>query len=219
MEHFFLFRMPFGQEDILFFKLKPLMTFANAISIELNGVVETEKAHRITPDFSSLVDQYQAPVYNTCLGFLRNEEDAEDMAQEVFIEAFRSMNKFRGDSQLSTWLYRIAVNKSLEHIRKINRHKRKGDTVSISAEMEVGGDRFYHPGIALENKERSSILFDAIDQLVEPQKVAFTLHKVEGLSYEEIARVMDKSVASIESLMHRAKTNLQKLLKVYYEAS
>ena len=195
------------------------MTFANAISTELNGVVESEKTHTITPDFGSIVDQYQGPVFNTCLGFLRNAEDVEDMAQEVFIEAFRSIGKFRGDSQLSTWLYRIAVNKCLEHIRKSNRHKRKGDTISLSAEMEVGSQKFYHPGVALEDKERSAILFDAISQLAEQQQTAFTLHKVEGMSYEEIGKVMNKSIASVESLMHRAKTNLKKLLRAYYEAS
>lgn len=195
------------------------MAFANATSIELPRVTDTEKTHTIAPDFGALVDQHQGLVYNTCLGFLKNEEDAEDMAQEVFMEAFRSIDKFRGEANLKTWLYRIAVNKSLEIIRKSNRQKRKGDTMSISGDMEVGSERFYHPGVVLEQKERSAILFDAINQLAEHQQAAFTLHKVEGLSYEEIAKVLDKSVASVESLMHRAKSNLKKILKAYYEAS
>lgn len=195
------------------------MAFANATSIELPRVTEMEETHSLAPDFGALVDQYQGLVYNTCLGFLKNDEDAEDMAQEVFIEAFRSINKFRGEANLKTWLYRIAVNKSLEALRKSNRQKRKGDTLSISGEMDVGGERFYHPGVVLEQKERSAILFDAIRQLAEHQQAAFTLHKVEGLSYEEIAKVLDKSVASVESLMHRAKSNLKKILKAYYEAS
>ena len=195
------------------------MIFAHASSIELFRVTDTKETHSITPDFGALVEQYQGLVYNTCLGFLKNAEDAEDMAQEVFIEAFRSIHKFRGEAHLKTWLYRISVNKSLEAIRKSNRHKRKGETLSISGELEVGSERFYHPGVVLEQKERSALLFEAIHKLSEHQQAAFTLHKVEGLSYEEIARVLDKSVASVESLMHRAKSNLKKILKAYYEAS
>ncbi len=195
------------------------MAFANATSIQLPGVIDKQETHTIAPDFGTLVDQYQGLVYNTCLGFLKHAEDAEDMAQEVFIEVFRSIKKFRGEANLKTWLYRIAVNKCLESIRKSNRQKRKGDTLSISNEMDVGNERFYHPGVVLEQKERSAILFDAIGQLAEHQQAAFTLHKVEGLSYEEIAKILEKSVASVESLMHRAKSNLKKLLKAYYDAS
>lgn len=195
------------------------MAFADATSIELPRVTETEDTHSIAPDFGALVDQYQGLVYNTCLGMLKNAEDAEDMAQEVFLEAFRSVHKFRGEASLNTWLYRIAINKCLETIRKSNRQKRKGDTMSLSDQLEVGNEHFYHPGVVLEQKERSAVLFKAIGQLAEQQQAAFTLHKVEGLSYEEIAKVLGKSVASIESLMHRAKSNLKKTLKAYYEAT
>ena len=76
---------------------------------------------------------------------------------------------------------------------------------------------FNHPGIALDNKERAAVLFKAIDRLPENQKIAFTLHKVEGLSYQEISDVMKTSVSSVESLMHRAKNNLKKLLRDHYE--
>ena len=78
-------------------------------------------------------------------------------------------------------------------------------------------DVFYHPGVSLENKERSAILFAAIDSLPEPQRIAFTLQKVEGLSIEEISKVMLKTLSSIESLLHRAKHNLRIKLNTYYE--
>jgi RNA polymerase sigma-70 factor (ECF subfamily) len=166
-----------------------------------------------------IVEKYQDRVYNTCLGFLKNEEEAQDVAQEVFINIFQHLERFKGDASLSTWIYRIAVNKSLEHIRKSRRLKRQGNILGMDSKTEqtIPANPFYHPGVELENKERAAILFGAIDQLAEPQKIAFTLHKVEGLSYEEISNIMEKSLSSIESLMHRAKMNLRTKLKDYYE--
>ncbi len=165
-----------------------------------------------------IIDQYQDRVYNTCLGFLKNEEEAEDIAQEVFIKVFKNLDGFKGKSTLSTWIYRIAVNQCLEALRK-TKHIRKYAEVSASEYSTVAisdSSGFYHPGVALENKERANILFNAIAQLPEQQKVAFTLHKVEGLSYEEISKIMEKSLSSVESLMHRAKVNLQTTLGEYY---
>mgnify|MGYP000663438813 CR=1 FL=1 len=170
--------------------------------------------------FEDIVYEFQDRVYNTCLGFLKNEEDARDAAQNVFIRVYRNMEKFKGESSLGTWIYRIAVNTSLEEIRKSKRKKRITNPMEIDSTLENQNFQtgyFYHPGVELENKERSAILFQAIDQLPELQKVAFTLHKVEGLTYEEVSKVMEKSLSSIESLMHRAKLNLRSKLKEYYE--
>jgi len=153
---------------------------------------------------------------------MRQREDAEDVAQEVFIEVWKSIQQFDGKSMLSTWLYRIAVTKSLELIRYRKAEKRKSFFESMQSSDNdpdaVEGDGFYgNPGLALENKERAKVLFGAIDQLAENQKVAFTLHKVEGLSYKEIANIMETSVSAVESLMYRAKTNLQDLLYKFYK--
>lgn len=169
--------------------------------------------------FRELVAAFQDRVYNTCLGLLQNEQDAEECAQDVFIEVYRSVSSFRGDAKLSTWIYRIATTKSLELIRKRKRLKRfaflKSLTGSDGEELPVAS--FEHPGIQLEQKENAQVLFAAIAQLPESQRVAFTLHKVEGLPYQEICEVMDTSLSSVESLMFRAKKNLQKQLKDYYE--
>ncbi|PWL37792.1 RNA polymerase subunit sigma-70 [Flagellimonas aquimarina] len=172
--------------------------------------------------YSRLLDEYQGKVFNTCLSFVPNKEDAEDIAQEVFIEICNSIKKFKGNSKLSTWIYRISVNKSLEFIRKKSTKKRFGFMQSIT-----GGDipidkstyftEFDHPGIQLENKERSELLFNAINKLPEAQKVVFTLHKVDGMSYKEVGEVTQKSISSIESLLFRAKKNLQKILTEYYK--
>jgi len=170
--------------------------------------------------FKALVEDYQQRVYNTCLGFVKNPEDADDLTQEVFIEVFRSILKFRMESKLSTWIYRIAVTKSLESLRARKRKKRFAVLRSLfntdNSVVEIPD--FNHPGIIAENKERSKIIFQALDKLPESQQTAYTLHKLEGLGYEEIANIMKKSVSSIESLMHRAKSNLQNYLYDYYNS-
>jgi RNA polymerase sigma factor (sigma-70 family) len=171
--------------------------------------------------FKELVHQFSSKVYNTALGILQHAEDAEDVSQEVFIEVFQSIQQFKGESKLSTWIYRITVSKSLEFIRKKNRKKRFAFVQSLfgleSVLPEKDKAHFYHPGVLLENKERAAILFQAIDKLPENQKTAFILHKIENLSYAEITEVMMISLSSVESLMFRAKQNLQKLLSAYYE--
>ncbi|MGZ3865111.1 MAG: RNA polymerase sigma factor [Bacteroidia bacterium] len=168
-----------------------------------------------------MVETHQALVYNASLGILQNSADAEDVAQEVFVQVYHSVKEFKGDCKLSTWLYRIAVTKSLDFLRAKKRKKRFAFVQSLfgeeSNEPLVEQATFVHPGVQLENKERAGILFKAINKLPENQKVAFTLNKVEGLSYQEIAEVMQLSVSSVESLLFRAKANLQKLLGNYYK--
>ena len=170
--------------------------------------------------FRQLIDQFQDRVYNTCLGLLQNAEEAEEAAQDVFMEVYKSIRKFRGDAKLSTWIYRIATTKSLERIRKRKSQKRfaflKSLTGSGVEEVQPVSD-FMHPGVQLERKENAATLFKAIQQLPENQKVAFTLHKIEGLPYQEICDIMGISMSSVESLMFRARKNLQESLKEYYE--
>ncbi len=173
------------------------------------------------PDFKTIYDQHSGMVYNICLNYLQSIEDAEDVTQEVFIIIHNSLHQFKGDSKLSTWIYRIAVTRSLEFIRAKKRKKRFAFFQTIFAnekgEIRTEAVHFQHPGIELENKERAAVLFAAIDQLPENQKTAFILSKLEELSYAEIAGVMKVSVSSVESLLFRARQNLQKLLGDYYE--
>ena len=171
--------------------------------------------------FQLLLDQFSEKVYNLSLGILQNEEDAEDITQEIFTTVYLSVAQFKGESKLSTWIYRIAVNKCQEHIRKRSRKKRFGFLTSIEkAETNPSNTwnaHFDHPGIELENKERASILFAAIERLPENQRIAFTMHKVEGIPYEEVATIMAVTLSSVESLMFRAKQNLKQSLGKYYE--
>ncbi len=171
--------------------------------------------------FKLLFDKYHIKVFNTCMGFLHNKNDAEDITQDVFIEVYKSSNKFRGDSKFSTWIYRIAVNKSLNHIRDNKRSNwlKSVETLlsgtrskEVQTKHALGGN----PEIILENTEKAEMLHHAMDSLPKNQKIAFTLNKYEDLSYKEISEVMDISLSSVESLIHRAKMNLQRKLLNYY---
>ncbi len=173
--------------------------------------------------FKTLVDKYQLLVVNTCYGFVHNREDAEDIAQEVFIEVYKSIHKFRKKSKISTWLYRISVNKSLNFIRdnKKNTWFQSLD-ILFSAEkksakvIELSDPKSNIPDRIIENKETAKVINNAIDLLPKNQKIAFTLSKYEDLSYKEIADIMELSLSSVESLLFRAKKNLQgKLIKQY----
>lgn len=167
--------------------------------------------------FRELVDNHRQMVVNTCFGLLHNTDDAEDVAQEVFIEVFRSVDKFRADAKISTWLYRIAVNRSLNFIRDNRKRKwfQSFDEIvesKIDALSRLSADHSDTPEYDLEKSQRALLLHEAIDALPENQRIAFTLNKYEDLAYKEIAEVMELSVSSVESLIHRAKKNLQKKL-------
>jgi RNA polymerase sigma factor (sigma-70 family) len=170
--------------------------------------------------FKALVETHQKRVFNTVLAILQDFEEAEDVSQEVFMEVYQSVKKFRGESKISTWLYRIATSKALEEIRKKKTAKRFSFITSLfgdSNEVLHESADFVHPGVLLEQQENSKVLFKAINQLPENQKVAYTLSNIEGLSYQEITEVMEVSLSSVESLLFRAKTNLKKSLGDYYK--
>jgi len=172
--------------------------------------------------FKKMVENYQKMVVNTCFGMVHNTEDAQDIAQEVFIEVFRSIQNFRADAKLSTWLYRIAVNRSLNFIRDNKRKKWFHSFDDVVREKtlklkEISSAHYETPDTELENKQRTILLHQAIDSLAENQRIAFTLSKYEDLSYKEISEVMDLSVSSVESLIHRAKISLQKKLYTCYK--
>ena len=171
--------------------------------------------------FRKLVDAYEKMVYNTALGIVQNEDDADDITQEVFIQAYQSLTDFKGASKISTWLYRITLGKALDLEKKKKRKKRFGFVQALfgsSGEETVPAVEFDHPGVQLENKENAASLFKALKQLPDNQRIAFTLHKMEGRSYNEVAEIMDTTVTAVESLMARGRTNLKKILSTYYES-
>lgn len=170
---------------------------------------------------TELYARYGTMVYNLVLIHLQKTEAAEEITQDVFLEAFRSAAKFEQRSEVKTWLYRIAVNKSLDRIRRDNAQKRSlwKNVLSISGRPDVArqlpGD-FDHPGIQLENKETARELFRAIYQLNERQKTAFVLAFVENLPRKEVASIMQVTDKSLEGLLQRAKSRLRELLQGAY---
>ncbi len=169
--------------------------------------------------FKEIVETWQDMVFNTAIGFLQNAEDAEDTAQEVFMQVFESVFSFKEESKISTWIYRITVSKCLDHLRKKKRKKRFAFIESLYGKnhsLMIDPPDFFHPGVKAENKENAAVLFKAIDKLPVNQKTAFVLNKIEHLSYREIGEILKSSEAAVDSLLQRARKNLQVALKEYY---
>jgi len=170
--------------------------------------------------YRQLIENYQVPLIKVCRGFLHNEPDAADIVQDTFIEVFQSVSNFREEAKLSTWLYRIAVNKSLNLLRKrkINNLVRLDMlfAAKINPLHEII-DENPLPGNSLENRERTKYIKKTVDLLPPNQRIAFILNKYQDLAYKEIAEVMDISIASVESLLHRAKMNVQRKLFSAYK--
>jgi RNA polymerase sigma-70 factor, ECF subfamily len=164
--------------------------------------------------FSELLKAYRDNVLNLCFRFLLNREDAEDVAQDVFIEVYYSIEKFRGDAKLSTWLYRIAVSKCLDEIKRKNRKKRISDfgkALGIDNLMHnIAGDD--HADKRISEKEDYEFLMNALNKLPQKQRIALTLSKIEGHTPPEIADIMQTSLTAVDSLIYRAKQNLKTFL-------
>jgi RNA polymerase sigma-70 factor (ECF subfamily) len=164
-----------------------------------------------------LISKYQDLVLNTCYKVLRSREDAEDIAQEVFIETYRSAAGLRYEADISHWLYRISLNKSINHIKKsqniIFRSLMQIEALFGHDEAEnmplnlLSDD---HPVETLESAERRETLARAVASLPAMQQKAFILHHYEDLPYKEICNVLDLSLSSVESLLFRARANLKK---------
>jgi RNA polymerase sigma-70 factor (ECF subfamily) len=165
--------------------------------------------------FKALVKEHQSRVYHHAMQILRNREEAEDVCQETFIQVYESIKSFKGQSSLSTWIIRIAINKALEKLRKEKRRAQLRELLPwwMPNESKSYESTELHPDIQLENKEKALSLYRAIDRLKPNQRVAFTLIKLDEISYAEASEMMDLSIKAIESLVSRAKENIKKELK------
>lgn len=170
--------------------------------------------------FHQLVRHHQQIVVNTCYRFLLNREDAEDVAQDVFCEVFQSIRSFKGQCRLSTWIYRIAINRSLDYLRKVKRQKRGGNMRRV--EWEDSRDELdfvtdgKQPDTIFDEQERLMVMRRAMQELPRKQQIAFVLRHVDGFSQKEIAAVLDMSEGAVESLISRAKAGLRKRLEKIY---
>lgn len=167
--------------------------------------------------FDWLVTHYHAPVYNLILGMLGDTSDAADGTQEVFLKAFRGIRKFRQGSSLKTWLYRIAIREALNHKRWFKRHVQKN--ISIDAEPNEGQARIEiedfcaTPFEQLASREIQVAVQDALQQIPDVFRSAVILRDLEGLSYEEVAEVLECSVGTVKSRILRGRRALKELLE------
>lgn len=166
--------------------------------------------------FRTFVTRFQNQVYRTALSLLRSAEEAEDVAQEVFVEVYQTIGQFRGDAALSTWLYRLATSRALQHQRRLNTKKRFAFFTSLlgfaNQQLPEPPDHA-HPQALLEGVQQLQLLQQHIGRLPAQQQVAFTLRHEQELSYEEIAAVLGTTVAAVESLLFRARQTLRRHLQ------
>ena len=165
--------------------------------------------------FRELVEEYKQMVYNVCYGFVKNSDDAEDISQDVFLSVYKNMKRFKQESKLSTWIYRIAVNRSLNFARKKKFLSLFGTKPEEERIPPAGQDAEANYG--LERSESGEVIRKALNSLPENQRTAFVLSNVEGFSYKEISEIMKCSVSAVESRIHRAKMSLQKKLVKYFK--
>ncbi len=161
--------------------------------------------------FEELYQLFSIKVHNTALSYLQNVEDAEEVTQDVFTTIYRKADQFQGNSSVNTWIYRIAVNSSLNFIKKRSR-----SLFSAFNSQTMDPPNFDHPGVQMENKESAALLFKAIDTLPNSQKTAFILSFVEELPRQEVADIMEISLKATESLLQRAKAGLREKLEKLY---
>ncbi|MGY3794467.1 RNA polymerase sigma factor [Aquimarina sp. 433] len=160
---------------------------------------------------ATLYTLYSEKIYNTALSYTKIEEDAEEITQDVFLKIFKNVLKFKRESSLNTWIYRITVNTSLNYLKKKNRFKLFNNRLINSQSID-----FHHPGVLLENKEKAAILYKVIDCLSKNQKTAFILSYIEGLPRQEVADIMETSLKAVESLLQRAKKKMKSELEKIY---
>ncbi|GIU27874.1 RNA polymerase sigma factor RpoE [Shewanella colwelliana] len=170
--------------------------------------------------FNLLVQKYQSKVINLVSRYVRNQADVADVAQEAFIKAYRALPNFRGESAFYTWLYRIAVNTAKNHLVAQGRRAPANDVDAEEAEYYDGSDalkEFASPERLMLSDEIQKVVFDTLDNLPEELKMAISLRELDGMSYEEIANVMECPVGTVRSRIFRAREAIDKQLQPLLE--
>lgn len=170
----------------------------------MNGQVEDSILVRAAQNgdvdaFEELVRRYQTSIYRVALRMLGSRADAQDAVQETFVRAWRALPRFRHDSAISTWLYRIVTRRALDRIAS-----RRSTGTLDEVEVEAGPD----PAQAAEHQERLRAIRRAIAKLPPDQRAALVLREFEGLSYQEVAQVLGASVPAIKTRIHRARLTI-----------
>lgn len=167
--------------------------------------------------FELLIEGCEKKVFNIAYRMLANYEDAKEIAQEVFLKAFRSISSFKGDSLFTTWIYRITTNLCLDEIRKRKNKK----LVSLDEGIEYEGHEIKRqirhegpsPEAEAENNEMKKAVMDSINALSEDYKTVIVMRDIQGFSYEEIAEIIKCPEGTIKSRINRARKTLKNILK------
>jgi len=166
--------------------------------------------------FNLLVTKYQHKVANLVSRYVSNHSDVPDIVQEAFIKAYRALPNFRGDSAFYTWLYRIAVNCAKNHSISLNRKPPSNDVEIDDAELFDGGDALREtasPENILLTNEIKKVIFSTMESLPEYLRLAINYREIEGLSYEEIATIMECPVGTVRSRIFRARDAIDKKIR------
>jgi RNA polymerase sigma factor (sigma-70 family) len=182
------------------------------------GLVKRARKGDLTA-YDELVRRYQERIYATVYHMTSNHEDANDLAQEAFIKAFQALKSFKGGSSFYTWVYRIAVNKTINFLKqRRNRTQMSLDDLDFNAEHDPDlvaliSDKTPRREVALGELQEK--LNAAMQKLSEPHRLVVVLHDVQGLSHEEIAKIMDCNIGTVRSRLFYARQQLQAYLSDY----
>jgi RNA polymerase sigma-70 factor (ECF subfamily) len=171
--------------------------------------------------FEQLFERYQTKIFNLIYRIVGDYEDAADLTSEAFVQAFKGYASFRGESQVYTWLYRIAVNTCRNYFRRLGRRRRvpstsfEGLAPDELAAIERGAEWVQSPEEALESGELRREIMEAIAALPDDFRMAIVLRDLQGLSYQEMAEVLGCSLEAVKSRLFRARRLLSKRLEVY----
>jgi RNA polymerase sigma-70 factor (ECF subfamily) len=193
-----------------------MSTTSRALSREEDAEMVAAVREGDTLAYRGLVEKYQDRVYHMVYGMVRNREDARDITQDAFVKAYDHLDRFRLESGFYTWIYRIAMNLAIDHLRRRKRTNTTEFDEQVANRDERGGiDEVHHqdsPSKALERKRLYDRILSAIQDLPEDQRQAILLRELEGLSYKEIAEVMDIPEGTVMSRLYYARRKLQKVL-------
>ena len=170
--------------------------------------------------FNRLVKDYQDPIYGFCVRMLRSREDAREVAQDVFFSAFRAFPKFRGESKISTWLFRIATNQCRNRLKKLKSSRQNfmvsfTERAAANAALSRGNQRFYRPDTLLEGRELEGLLNQWISELDDEQREVIVLRDLQQMTYEEISAITQAPTGTVKSRLHRGRLELKKRVELF----
>jgi RNA polymerase sigma-70 factor (ECF subfamily) len=167
--------------------------------------------------FNRLVMLHQTKIYNLALNYVKNQEEAKDLAQDIFVTVYRSLPKLREKEKFTSWLYQIAINHCRNRYKKLSR-RGYFNNISLDDEesfLQIAGDE--GPEKSLQRKNTINLVRSTIDSMPEAEKEIILLRDIQELAYEEISAILDIPLGTVKSKLNRARTSLKDRLKKFYQ--